>query len=431
MGLARRTSWKLPRNLEPREKVRCITLLLPDDDEYELLLRSAIYDEFCLTWMCWQRDGTRNGQNQVELWRRVLATWKRCEETPTIIEGVDTDMTDKLIDIKCDSSGVCHLYIRCDVCSDTWNEVANIGDLVSGLPGQPQPQPPSGGGQQCYQVNFQANSLGNVPTVVNTGDVLTIQSAQGAGSFNGVGWWCVDGSSYFAGACVGGGTTDAGDPVPATLRMALILQIGSSYYYTPVGTPFTVPSGITNQPINILANYGSGGSPTLSGLSGSYQVSICRTNNAAATWSHDVDFTLTPDGWSFNTTTVSNLPLANYNPGTGWQGVYNADGISPNANDLAIFHPSVGATFTNVRITTNATEPFTFHLQYDGDIHTVGATTVSSPAVGSGAQTTTVAAPFTPTNNIGLNLGLFTFPGDISLLLVQAHFEGTGANPFA
>ena len=153
MGLARRIPWQLPKNLNPVERKRCIQVLIPDDDEYERLLYNAIYDNLCLTWMSWQRTGTRDGQNQVELWRRVLATWTHCSEQ-SIVNISEENNSMPTWKEEC-INGVYTLSVRTCACPEEWQIIWPL----QGLP--PSTQPPSGtpvaGQSQQYCFSLPAN----------------------------------------------------------------------------------------------------------------------------------------------------------------------------------------------------------------------------------------------------------------------------------
>lgn len=177
--------------------------------------------------------------------------------------------------------------------------------------------PPGAGVCQNYTMQFQANVLTVLPFVVNTGDVLTISSLNGAGSDGSPTWYCPPGSVFFGGACVGGQHTVSGDPLNTSPHMCIVIKIGSTYYPFFTTTPFTVPSGITNQQVFIGVNDAPIGDDA-----GTYSIAFQYCNNQtppSGTWRAHINFALNSGG--FSAVPLSPGPSVGlWQGGTGWTG---------------------------------------------------------------------------------------------------------------
>jgi hypothetical protein len=248
--------------------------------------------------------------------------FKECLETPSMGMEIGLEVA---IHIDCD----CKVTVDC--CDGTTKQLVTTDMLPgSGQPGSGSPQPAKDGGQQCYTLNFQATSQALVPTIVNAGDQINIESASGAGTDGAGYWYCVDGSVFFAGTCNGSGYSDLTDPIPAGPHMELIMQINGNWYPAAPGTIFTVPAGVVNQAITIQVNNDS-----LTACSGSYQMNVCVTNNQVGTVTHVFDFTMSSQGWSVGTVFGDG---GAWIPGQGW---HNSGGAS---GSLQIVSPVVAST---------------------------------------------------------------------------------------
>lgn len=329
-GAWNRIGRALPDNKTP-DGTRCISFEMPDDDEWERILLSVIYSELC-TWMPWERDPLRQGTVVAQQWRVVRRTWRHC--TPLSSALVFEEPSMPFFREVCDS-GVTYLEFLACACPETWVRLANESQI--GQPGQPgggAPQPPPGG-SQCYDLAFEASNTALLPTVVNAGDVLTIQSASGAGAGSAapLAWRCVDGSVFFAGACTNGTATDPSSPAPTLPYGALVCLIAGVYYLASPGSTITVPSGVTNAQPVFQANF------PLTGASGSYTMRVCRANNQAAMWSHTLDFTLSPYGAIFTT------ELGAWSAGQGYQ---QTDGMIGGSSYTGVIIHAIWGTGTKI-----------------------------------------------------------------------------------
>lgn len=169
-------------------------------------------------------------------------------------------------------------------CCGEWTDIGGQPAQGIGGPGQPgsgAEQPASGGGQACYNAQLQANGTWLLPTVVNSGDTISLTNATGAGQDGTVSpWRCPNGQSFFAGQCIGAGGPQAGDPLITVDHMKLIFNVNGTYYDAMNG-PVTIPGGVVNAQVTVQVNDG-----TLTDNSGSYAFQVCATNNAVSNWSH-------------------------------------------------------------------------------------------------------------------------------------------------
>lgn len=177
-------------------------------------------------------------------------------------------------------------------------------------PGGGTPQPPAGGGQQCYNARMAASSKWLLPTLVNTGDVIAVTNAKGAASDGTVVWNCPNGALFQFGACIGSGATSGGDPLNTSPHMMLIAKIGS-VYHPMYNTSLTVPSSIVNEQVTFQVN-----DSNLADNYGDLTWDVCVTNNQAGVFSHTFDFTVSDGGFTGVSHAGNNAPT--YIPGTGW-----------------------------------------------------------------------------------------------------------------
>lgn len=186
----------------------------------------------------------------------------------------------------------CNIFVTC--CDGTEKQILTsdqVQKLIAGGAIQGAPQPGTSGGTAKYNICVGGVAGQLIPTPVSTGDLITVLSAAGATSDSLLGYWrCPDGSIFFAGACTGSPAFDAGALVPAAPLGSLVVLIGSNYY--SLQTPLTVPGGVSSvQPI-LFTNWPTGGA-----FNGSVCADIEVKNNAAGTYAHTFDFTLSSAGF--------------------------------------------------------------------------------------------------------------------------------------
>ena len=325
---------------------------LPSDSPIVQILVNQSYIPYilgCLQQLLLQSTWNTNDYDQIDImqqkiWTLIGMVGSATAPYPRATGSAGVDVEDFMI--RQDPDNPCLLQSSVDGVS--WCTFADLSKCLN--PGQPgssqQPQPPSGGGQHCYDLSWNAAGTALIPTVVNSGDTLTVQSASGAGQGGSpVQWYCTDGQQFFAGGCIGQQFTDSSDPAPSIFHGRLVFRIGSNYYDAAPGTVFTVPSGITNQQVTIQANF------PLSGASGSYVASVCVTNNQPASWSHTLDFTL--NTWGFSAYTGDDTPGAVWTSGVGWTGAAGTANPGNRYCDIGISVPSTTVVSAIVYYKTN------------------------------------------------------------------------------
>ncbi len=319
-----------PSNLDPRT-FRCVTFLLPDDPEWYSCFWGFL-EEMTFA-KRWNTNSKSEGFQIAAVWDKVIGKarenflLRECESfthASVGAEGAEDQM------IRQDPDNPCLLQTSID--GINWCTFADISKCIAG-PGQPgngTPQPPAGGGQQCYHAVLNANSTWLLPTPVNTGDIIQINNAVGASSnSHDANWHCPNGDQFFAGACIGFSETDGTNPDPAGPTGSLIINIAGTFYALFPG-PFTVPAGVSNVQPTIQVN-----DTTISGDSGQLIFDVCVTNNQAATWTYSVpDFAITPGHWALFSRSEAGcggaIRTGFYTSGTGWTAEDSCGPANPN-----------------------------------------------------------------------------------------------------
>jgi len=308
--------WTLPTTIDPPRT--CYTIPVPDDPYHKAAFRGALLALASAT--KWQDDPAHTALAAAAVWQEIYDLVVECE-TETLGTGDLGDMTTVCEALRFQNGKLQGL------CCGVWSDIS--GQPPQGWnPGATGTQitPPAAGGScQDYNAAMSGNGYWYAPFVVNSGDTIVISEAVGAtyNPANG-GWYCTDGSLFFGGACLASALTAGGNPMPAILSGKLIAKIGSTFYDVYNGT-FTVPGGITSQPVQFQINYAS-----IATSSGdiSFKVHFC--NNVAATWSHTFDFTLSPQGFSqFVNAGPPAWGVGVWTAGVGW---VNSDGYNTSAN---------------------------------------------------------------------------------------------------
>jgi len=337
--------WNLPDIVNPPDSI-CYVVPVPNDKFHVAAFMGAIY---ALTWSKnWGRDDTNKAAAVSRVWQAIFDNLQFCPaplSPPNMgAGGEDENM------IRQNPDNPCELQTSID--GTTW---CTFADFSLCLPAPSQPgggteQPTPGGGEACYQGEILASQLWLLPTIVSTGDIIDLQTITGAGNDGTVSpWFCPDGTTFFAGGCIGGtGGLDGSDPLPTVNHMRILYLIDGTYYDAMAG-PFTVPGGVANQQVDLLVN-----DSVLSDNAGSYQFKVCVTNNAATTWSHVFDFTLSNGGWAAGI--VGGTAQGTWVPGVGWQQAFTAnDGGGHSTRRLRILR-----TISPVRDLTEMTALYDF-----------------------------------------------------------------------
>lgn len=310
-----KSRWTLPDVVHPTTYRRFV-VCVPNNRFYIAAFQGLLVE---LTYSKnWQRDSLHTAAQVSRVWQHALEN-VLCDDCGEIIRVEESDY----------QMSICEQLRFVDgklqgLCCGEWVDIDGQESFPPGGGGQPgggtsQPEP---GGCETYHANMQASGKYYVPTIVSTGDTIEIQNDSGAGNDGIVGpWHCPDGSSFFAGACLGGtGGPYFADPLPATDHMQLIANIGGTFYEI-YGSVFTVPGGHTNVAVYIQAN-----DSDLTDNAGDYTFDIEVCNNAAALWVREIDFTLTPGGFTPRGTPTFNIPAGVWIPGSGWGTVDVNDG---------------------------------------------------------------------------------------------------------
>jgi len=177
-----------------------------------------------------------------------------------------------------------------------WTDVpGQEGGIIPASPqpgdGTPQPKP---GECKKYHGQLPATEQWYLPTVVNSGDVITASNFGGASNAPpAITWNCPTGLLFFAGQCQGDGlVADFLGPLSTAFTQALIIEINGSFYDLTQG-PFTVPGGVVNETCTVQLNWND-----LSELQGNVTFDIEVCNNVPADWTHEFNFQLGPQGWA-------------------------------------------------------------------------------------------------------------------------------------
>jgi len=199
-----------------------------------------------------------------------------------------------------------------------WEDVPGQGAGIFPPPpqpggGTPQPEP---GGCRKYHAQMPATEQWYVPTVVNTGDVITASNFGGASNESGIPtWFCPNGQLFFAGSCQGSGfPSDPTDPLTTGRHQQLIVEI-NGFFYDLVAGPVTVPSGVINESATVQLNIDD-----LSLLQGTVTFDIEVCNNAAEPWDLPENLELNSGRWDTDIAGLSGTQSV-WTPGVGWSSV--------------------------------------------------------------------------------------------------------------
>jgi hypothetical protein len=306
----------------------------------------------------------------------------------------------------------CEVFAEC--CDGTEKQLVTT-DMINkpGQPGGTQPQPQPGGGTTCNSYSWAAGSAAHITTIVSSGDTLLLHEADGSGASSTFSdWRCIDGEEYFAGLCSCCTRTDAGDPEPSLPHGALLWGIDGTYYQAVVGTPFTVPGGITNKTPFLLANL------PMNTAVGSYNAEVCVTNNAVATWSKTFDFRISNYGW-----VITPTEGGHWTPGVGFGSGQEVPGDGDQLVMRLVGLPA--ATYTAWAALVVCTSTVN---QAATNLYTNGAFVGVSVVVGPNSVTSGVA----PVTGSTLQIEMTNKPSLASdeYTVTSVTIQGTGVSPF-
>lgn len=304
------TGWTLPEVVDP-DRV-CLKLEIPNDFFHLAAFWGAMLS--LSYWFNWSRDDAQTGKAAADVWFDVFTKAQAafiagCPDCPMPIlpRGMEVDFDMSGLRIDCD----CNVWITC--CDGTEKQIFTadqVRQAIDGQPGNGAPQPPNGG-CQIYGGTITGLSKFLIPTIVNTGDTIEIQSANGA-SNDAVGarWNCPDGTYFFAGLCGGPTYLDPSSLVPAAPAGSLVIGIDGVWY--ALDGEFTVPGGVTNGQAVVALNY-----PQADQISGTVTLAVNVCNNAVGTYTHVFNFPVGTDGWVLNPDTGIG-PRGVWTAGAGW-----------------------------------------------------------------------------------------------------------------
>lgn len=404
--------FKLPAVVNPKDTV-CFKINVPNEPAHLQAFIGVLYD--LTLWVSWQRDPAHTGIRAAQVWKKI---WNDlagqlgdcCPDCPVPIEELEYQMS------------VCEQLRFQDgklqaLCCGVWEDISGQGTQGIGGPGQPgpgSPLPPPGGGCQTYHAVMMGSEQWLCPPVVNAGDTVQISNVQGAWSDGAGLWYCAEGQVFFAGACTAT-TLDAFDPIPTVGHMALLTKIAGVYHNISDGVLFTVPGGVTNALLIFQAN-----DSTLADNYGqiTFDVTVC--NNAAVSYSHTFDFTLSPSGFSLdNNTGWSPLTWGAWVPGVGWQDTAAVNG-GTNIHAASISLTLPGPVQINTAQFNFTVTKGSFLAGTSNQMNIVG-----DGAIGHASET----QPDGP-NSLAITPGLFTVTG-FQIFIHDAYYtsgaDGSGA----
>jgi len=296
--------WALPEVVHP-DKTRCFQILIPDDPGYIGAFYGAMY--LLSKPYAWENDPAHTALEVGAVMRDVfdqLIFHGACQTPPADIGGLLEDF-EMPLRVDCD----CNVFVTC--CDGTEKQILTADQiqlLLASQPGSGTPTIPPGGCQTIHGT-MGARDPWYLPALVSDGDTIEVMNTDGGWNDGDLSrWWCGDGQRFVGNACVGLEEQLPGDPLPTANHMCIIALINGSYYDVSHG-PLTVPSGISNQQVLLLANDSA---PSDNSGTQTFDVQVC--NNQPAAWSHEFDFALTTLGWQVR-------DHGQWTAGLGWQSV--------------------------------------------------------------------------------------------------------------
>lgn len=359
----------------------------------------------------WERDVGHNAIEVSRLWKQAYETVRfGCDTKPDVVYAALEDDMPFFREV-CENDK-CYLEYQC--CPGEWVRLANADQLT--LPtslGEHQEQPPSGGGTAKYCVSMLANGKLPLPTTVNTGDVITLNSASGnANDGTEVNFRCPDGNIYYGGVCSSGtGYLQAGDPI-AHNHMSVVFSINGTFYAFTSGT-FTVPGGISNGQVLLQVN-----DANLTDNSGSYDVCVTVKNNQATSWCNLWNLALTDGGWSINPT-----ECGHWNPGIGW-----VSDPCPGAQNLTVHYEFMSApTLTDFEVVFSGAGAGNWQI-FIYDFNTATNLGVDSGSLPSG----NISHVYSHIGAVipGHHIWIVAYLDNAGGAVVNSTVKGTGSNPF-
>lgn len=418
----------LPKVIDP-PGVRCFKVNVPNDRLHIAAFLGTLWG--LASAYAWENDDAHTAVLVAERWKRVYLELRECLgdqlNTSGGADGGDENM------IRQNPDNPCELQTSID--GTHW---CTFADLSLCLPAPSQPgdgttQPASNGGQACYHAEMVASNRYLVPTIVSAGDTVDLTNANGAGNDGTVSpWQCPDGSTFFAGACIGGtGASSGSDPLPSVDHMRLVFNIDGTFY-DAMGGPVTVPGGVTNAQVYVQVN-----DSDIADNAGSYRFDVCVTNNAAATWAHVFDFALTNGAFTTPTPPFGG-DFGTWTPGLGWVADHVEHPSGFWYNQLVLNRTIPSRTITRVVVTFNvhgiSTNQSTANARFDVvlDSTQIDQKLFSDTTEGDGLVSDHSMSQSGVTNlEVDIASSFYnsaTFTG--SAVITSIRLEGLGTDPF-
>lgn len=416
---------KLPEILDPPDTV-CYQVNVPNDPAYIEAFLGSIY--YLGQWVAWQRDPLHKGTLAAQKFKDIFQSLKQIDCAAALLPRV-YESGDDMARFR-DACPDELFYTGCD---GTEHQIA-FTDMIpaSGHTTGGEPQPPAGGGNQAYCKSFAANGVSLIPAILNTGDVISLTSAEGSGNDGGGPlWYCTSGNILFIQCQSNTSHLDGGDPAPTAPHMSLIVKIGSNYYPISAGSPLTIPSGVTNAQGWFQIN-----DSNLSDNLGDYQICYNVQNNqpVSNSWSHTWDFTLTAGGW----TQTPSFPYGHWSPGVGWESdVRNVHGSPPQVETLSIQTLPSHAVMAISSVIISYSLPSSGDSSWDANVNFwsggYGGTLVGNAPLtaAAGSYTDLTIAVAVPATWDTITIDLGTDRQDtITEICSKITLQGSGVDPF-
>jgi hypothetical protein len=266
--------------------VRCISVRIPDGDDYEKLLAGAL--EVLTRWASYERDPEHKARLVATAWRNALfgeTLWERCS----------------MFDIRIDPENHCMLQKTIDG-GDNWEDVGSFYDCAYGAgqdavqdaiddgtlgPGGQQPPASAPPANECvtYHVVLHASERWLCPVPISSAFTVRVTDAVGGwydgDPFSGR-WYCPSGKAYYLGLCASDIPYYGTDPLQAGNHMQVVANVGDDWG-DPMADVWQVPAGHSSENLYLQAN-----DDPVSDNQGEarFTVEIC-----AAGWCFEVDLT--------------------------------------------------------------------------------------------------------------------------------------------
>lgn len=341
--------WTLPAVINPDGR-KLIMLCIPDEPAHIAAFRGALLA--LASAYKWQDDPEHRAKDVAQVWRQVIEDEGGCLEFRQddchlymVVNGIET------------------LIYNGQECIDANIANGTLAKANSGYLGSPAAQ-----ACHTYTARLTPSQWFTIPVAVNTGDTILLSNWQGGatdlGQLNTF-WNCPSGTAYALGQCsdtIRVPTSYGTDPLQTAPHLAVIGKIGNTYYdiwnSTSGITPstFTVPSGIVNQPLQILMNVGAAVAALSAGEMWG-NITVCNTSGWCYTWN------FATSAYSSQWTLEDNGGY--YLSGTGYKGDRDH---APGSNVYV---------FTNIPAGTNITEiDATYTMNYVGGNYGFGGTAI-------------------------------------------------------